>query len=132
MREQQGSVALAGTEEHQQRPPVADRSTCSLPRFQSFVVKYFRGLTDDFMAQNQPTARKTKCQNKTLFSTFFSVKNSSYVVVFILLVRNVELDCSAEGCADVHLNLQLLSNLAPVSLTAASVALGLGVCFIDS
>lgn len=67
-------------------------------RFQSLVVKYFRGLTDDFLAQDQPTARKTKCQNKALFSTFFFCqKLITCLFVFlnkhvILFVRNVEID----------------------------------------
>lgn len=52
-------------------------------RFQSLVVKYLRGLTEDFMAQDQPTARKTKCQNKALFSTFVLSKTDHMFVCFL-------------------------------------------------
>lgn len=48
-------------------------------RFQSLVVKYL----DDFMAQDQPTARKTKCQNKALFSTFVLSKTDHMFVCFL-------------------------------------------------
>lgn len=58
-------------------------STAVHAQFQSLVVKYFRGLTDDFLAQDQPTARKTKCQNKALFSTFFLSKTDPMFVCFL-------------------------------------------------